>query len=804
MSGTVRRTLISADPFSGLDAGRNWGDRGNWPARWVACADQGEPPFVCAYRLTVTLRKAVRTRIHVTADERYELFLDGERVGRGSERGDQANWFYESWDLALSAGRHVLVARVWSQGDQAAYAQLSAHPGFLLAGEGRFHETFSTGTARWTAKRLGGYGFRSSEDAWGTGWNLDVDGSTFDWGFKTGGGGGWKPVRVLSPGVNGALKNEIERNHMLKPATLPPQLEVRRAVGVVRHVEAVRTLATRGLPVRGVAHLESEAAPWRGLLAGTGRVTVPPRTRRRVIIDLADYYCGYPELTVSKGRGAVIRVLWEEGLYQAGSPREWARARPKGNRNEIEGKFMIGVGDVFRPDGGGHRTFETLWWQAGRYVEVAVETGAQPLVLERWTLRETRYPLELQSRFAASDHRLARTIPVMVRALQMCSHETYMDCPYYEQLMYVGDTRLEVLATYVAHRDDRLPRKALRLFDQSRLPAGFTQSRYPSRIQQIIPPFSLWWIGMVHDFALWRGDRSFVKTLMPGVRAVTDAFAACRNRDGLVEAPNGWNYMDWVPGWRDGIPPDGDRGVSGVINWQFALILTRVAELEAWVGEQELAVRAYRMAEDLGKASSKAFWEPRRGMLADDLGRKHFSEHAQCLALLSRQVPAAMRRRIAYGLLTDPDLARTTIYFSHYLFETYRGLGRADALLDRMRLWFDLPGMGFKTTLESPEPSRSDCHAWGAHPLFHYFATILGIRPAGLGSPELVIAPLLGPLEWASGTLAHPLGDVTVDLRRDGRALTGRVVLPRGLRATLRHAGAARRLGPGRHEVRIG
>jgi hypothetical protein len=264
-------------------------------------------------------------------------------------------------------------------------------------------------------------------------------------------------------------------------------------------------------------------------------------------------------------------------------------------------------------------------------------------------------------------------------------------------------------------------------------------------VQQVIPPFSLWWIGMVHDFAKWRGDRAFVASLMPGVRAVTDAFAACRNKAGLVEAPNGWNYMDWVPGWSDGIAPDGDRGVSGVINWQFALILGHVAELEEWVGERELAVRAYRMAGDIGRATTRAFWNARRGLMADDLSLRRYSEHAQCLALLSRQVPEPLRRRIALGLLTDPRMERTTIYFSHYLFETYRGLGRIDALLERMKLWFDLPGMGFRTTLESPEPSRSDCHAWGAHPLYHYFATILGIRPAGVGSPDLVIAPQLGP-----------------------------------------------------------
>ena len=48
-------------------------------------------------------------------------------------------------------------------------------------------------------------------------------------------------------------------------------------------------------------------------------------------------------------------------------------------------------------------------------------------------------------------------------------------------------------------------RKAIEMFDQSRMANGLTQSRYPSRVRQIIPPFSLWWVGMVYDYALWRG-----------------------------------------------------------------------------------------------------------------------------------------------------------------------------------------------------------------------------------------------------------------------------------------------------------
>jgi hypothetical protein len=90
-----------------------------------------------------------------------------------------------------------------------------------------------------------------------------------------------------------------------------------------------------------------------------------------------------------------------------------------------------------------------------------------------------------------------------------------MDCPYYERMMYVGDSRLEALVTYVSARDARLPLKALTVFDQSRRSPGLTASRYPTRHRQTIPPFSLWWVAMVHDHARWRNDPIGVKALLP-------------------------------------------------------------------------------------------------------------------------------------------------------------------------------------------------------------------------------------------------------------------------------------------------
>lgn len=89
------------------------------------------------FRLSFAVDQPRTIRIHVSADERYELYLDGERIGRGPERGDRLNWFFETYDLSLEVGEHTIVARSWwlSEFGPAPFAQLTVQPGFVLAAE---------------------------------------------------------------------------------------------------------------------------------------------------------------------------------------------------------------------------------------------------------------------------------------------------------------------------------------------------------------------------------------------------------------------------------------------------------------------------------------------------------------------------------------------------------------------------------------------------------------------------------------------------------------------------------------------
>jgi hypothetical protein len=175
---------------------------------------------------------------------------------------------------------------------------------------------------------------------------------------------------------------------------------------------------------------------------------------------------------------------WEESLFQ--DEANWN----KGNRSEIVGKSVKCRGDCFTTDGR-RRVFTTHWWRSGRYCLLNIETKSSPLTLHRVALNETRYPLEMKGAFRCSDADVPPLVRLCLRGLQMCSHETFVDCPRYEQLMYAGDARLQMLITYAVSRDDRLVRRGIELFDHSRVNQGFVNERYPSHDVQYSSTFSL-------------------------------------------------------------------------------------------------------------------------------------------------------------------------------------------------------------------------------------------------------------------------------------------------------------------------
>ncbi len=770
-----------------------WDARSQWPCNWISPKDANATSQVTAYRVFFTLKKADTVRIHVSADERYEIYVDGIVTGRGSERGDVNNWYFETYDLELEAGEHIIVACTWSLGRSRPDAQISIYQGFILSPEdSKYLGIIGTGAAPWEVKQLAGYEFiECGVGTFATGSNIIIDGERFSWGFEKGHGDGWELPLIREKGSNDyGMYHIIDGIRYMKPGTLPSMYERNIDTCKIKFIEKLASLDTDCIPVNCENNIFTEVVEFKKLV-DRGTVTIPPYTRLRVIIDLENYYCAYPKIITSGGKYSFIRIKWAEALYDSPDKSN----NYKSDRDVIENKYLRGKWDAFKPDGGKGRVFKTLWWSSGRYIEMAVETDNEPLDIESFELLETRYPLSMESKIECNEVHLLNALDKCLRSLQMCAHETYMDCPYYEQVMYVGDTRLQALATYVSTTDNLLPKKALQLFAASSINhTGMVNCAYPAFNQKIIPSFCLWWICMVHDYALWRGEQSFIKSLMPIVRSQIDKFYMNINKDGLIETPMGWNFVDWANEgdnilyddgmhWNYGVPNDGGAGVNSILNWQMVMTLAKTAKLEEYVGEPELACRAKRRAEELTLRITDMFWDEHKGMFSDDLRHRCYSEHAQCLALLSGFLDSGRSAIVVNSLLESDDLVKTSIFFKHYFFETLCKYNHIDRLFIELKPWLEMDKEGLHTTPEVfSSTTRSDCHGWGAHPLYHYFASILGIRPGSMGFESVVIRPQLGPLCDAKGVMVHPKGNISVAFTRRVDTLKANIKLPKDLR----------------------
>jgi hypothetical protein len=739
--------------------------RQGWTARWIHPPETDSQRYgVFHFRRTVQFAAPPsRCLVHVTADSRYELFVNGRRVVRGPARGDLFHWRYETVDLApyLRPGRNTVAAVVWNDGPYAAIAQWSHRTGFLMQAADPDHAQLNTGPGWRMAENLA-YAVVPVPNYQPTGYYAigpmeRVDAARYPWGWEQPefDDSAWPEARA---GLTASSREQRDAptRWMLVPRQIPLMEERPERLARLRKIEGAT--APADFPAR------------------PARVTIPPRSKAQLLLDQNYLTCAFPELEVEGGAGASVTMRYAEALWQQLKPQ-----RMKGHRDEVEGKTFLGYGDTFLADGG-RRLYRPLYWRTYRYLLMEIETKDEPLVLLDIRGIATGYPFTVKARFDSPDPLHKQILDVGWRTARLCAHETYMDCPYYEQLQYVGDTRIQALVSVYMSGDARLMRNAIEQIDASRTHEGATFSRAPSTLQQYIPPFSLWWIGMVHDYWRYVDDPGFVKEMLGGVRAVLGFYERFRRADGLLGPMPWWNYVDWVDGWQGGRPPSEPDIMPASIHMQWLLALRYAADLEEALGEKVLAARCRQQAAQLAQDAAR-FWSPERRLYSEDLAHKHFSQHANVLAVLASLPPdTEAARELMLRVEPGQDMARCSVYFRYYLDRAMVKAGLGERYLGRLGTWEFMLKEGLTTWAERDSPyTRSDCHAWSASPNVEFFRTVLGVDSAGPGWSKVVVKPHLGPLKSLSGAVPHPKGMIEVRVEREGTRYRIDVRAPQGV-----------------------
>jgi hypothetical protein len=285
------------------------------------------------------------------------------------------------------------------------------------------------------------------------------------------------------------------------------------------------------------------------------------------------------------------------------------------------------------------------------------------------------------------------------------------------------------------------------------------------------------------------------------MRSTLSWFAESLGADGLLHRVPGWNFADWAS-LDSGTFPADDEGRSAYLDLIHILALRDAAEMEDAFGDPWYAAGYRRTAEKAVSAAKAAYWSDERKLFADDGTRQAFSQHINALAVLADLVTGPEATDLVKRTVEGKDLRPCTIYFRYYLQRAMAHSGNGNLLLPNLGVLRDQMSLDLTTWAEMPEPSRSDCHAWGSSPNIEFFRTVLGIDAASSGFRRVRIAPALGTLKEVSGSIPHPRGTISARYRITASGkLDATVVLPDGVDGSFVWNGRVKPLRPGENRL---
>lgn len=766
---------MTADLAAALPAGR-------WRGRWIG-VDPATRPGGPGRRQVVALRGTVPRRAaagavptRVWADSRYVLWADGVEVARGPGRVNPRRARYDVLDLGAALtgeGEATLAALVVFYGNPTPWWM----PGPTLVtalGAGAFvleahlgDEVVGT-DASWRALPLPGITADPPDDiVSGRGFErLDPRALPAGWtepGFDD---GGWAAAHELG-GVG------LGEPGLPQPPSYPFGPVEARLVTPPAAVE---------VPLR------PGAAP------GTW-------TAERIVV-------GPITVDVEAPEGVEVVVRAGEFAHDDGTL--------------VGDRFQFGatvVGD------GTRRTVETL--DTYGLAAVAVEAG-EGAVVHGVRVTERLHPVTGGHAFACSDPVLERIWEVGRRTVSICSLDAYVDCPTREQRAWTGDHVVHQMVDLATNDDWTLARWATLLGASPRadgmLPMAVAGDAEASDIT-IIPDWALHWVHAVWNLHRHVGDGDEVARLLAVAEGVVRWFEPYVDAHGCLADVVGWLIVDWAS-----VPSD---GVSAAVNGLWGRALLEVAEMAAWLGDDGRAAWARARHERL-RAGFERLWDPVRQRYAEGLvdgaRRVQTSQHAQAAALVGGLVPADRVARLVEVLTDDTALVHATFsrpdgpaepgsetevggayltsarpepwwdvgaqvvraqpFFRYVVHDALVAAGRADLVAAACREW--------EVLLDRCPTSWSETwfggtvsHGWSSTPTRDLSTRVLGVTPAEPGFGVARVAPALGDLAWARGSVPSPAGPIHVDVTPERLVVTAPVPVVVG----------SETLPPGRHEV---
>ncbi len=684
----------------------------------------------------------------VCGDSRYQLYLNGHIVSEGPCQGSEYQTYYEEVDLTpfLVAGENKLIAKVMYlvEGDFISIYRRSK-PAMWFDGTLTVNgsSTEISTDESWICEREDGISFHHCA-------GLHPSMPPFE---TVHGVSKRAPVTVkamYAPDLGNKCFNPfgLSEQYILTPRPIP-QMELFPA----REMKIVR---------RGEGFIEFDAGSY---------------TTAKVYLNL------------QAKAGTQVRLIYAECYTLVNENGHGYKERRDNHSHETS--QLTGAYDIITATGE-KQVFEPFWYRSFRYIRVEFDADATPELLEL-TYGSYFYPIDHAGTFTCSDERLNQMWAISRNTLLCCTHEMYVDCPYYEQQQYQMDSCLEMLYTFRLTADNRMPFKSVTDLGHSQLADGMLQANYPSNFTQIIPGFTLFWILMLREYLRYAGgsreELARVRALSGTVDKALECFEANKTPEGLIGPTPYWTYVDWVPTWPYGIPVGGRTEPVTVTCMMYAAALEAAAQICDTVGRpgtaQDYRARAAQMIDRINEHC----YDKEQGLYRDTPSTQAYSQHTTVWAVLSGAVKGEEAGKLVDRTFNaDIPLAQCCFSMNHYMFRALELANRYEYAPKQMEGWQKMLDLHCTTWCENPDWPRSECHAWSSAPIYEFSEMIIGVYPTENGYNAVRIKPHVDGfgLTWAKGTVPTPHGNIAVEWEKKDGALTLSVSLPTpDMRATV-------------------
>ncbi|MCR5544990.1 MAG: hypothetical protein K6F30_00735 [Lachnospiraceae bacterium] len=748
----------------------------NWIWSRHYSAEDKDTPTIMLFRKVVEINAKVEMAlVKISADTRYKLYVNGEFEQFGPSRGDKQVWFYDEVNITdkLNEGKNciaVIVLRYPEDYNKGNHGMIRTEtPGLMMDGEiitsdERIDISSDTGYRCYKDTRTS---FIREEERFAPliiHESVNGDPLYRAWKMPEYDDRFWAEAYVYPKG-------------MIHPAISPGNLYPRTIPFLYRTKKRIKDVSC----IRRSIYTTED---WKDFLLGKKTLVIPPNTKEIVEIDAKEEMTGFIHAAFIGGQGAKVKFLYSEAYVQDGFEGP-ERIPVKKNRCDSKNGHLLGYADNYYLYGLGDEkrkeNYNPFWFRTFRFIQILIETADEPLSFCEFDYEETGYPLEVKTKVSTSDIKMDKIWEISERTLRRCMHETYEDCPFYEQLQYIMDTRQQILYTYAISADDRLARKCIEDMRRAQRYDGLLNCSYPNCSTNVIPGFSIYYILMVYDHMMYFGDKKLVKECMPVIEEILQYFHTHLDERGLVANTGGllldrfWSFIDWAKEWNDtsGVPTAIRKGPITMESLLYVYGLQHAAKLSEYLGnndsKNEFLDESIRVQEAILKYCTGA-----NGMISDGPKVEEYSQHCQVFAVLTQTGMEKDRKNNLLRTIKDKNFTQCTVAMRFYLFRALEEIDCYDLSKDYWKPWLTMIENNCTTCVESEAYARSECHGWGALALYELPSVTLGVRPAKPGFEEIEILPKYGYMEYASGKVITPKGEVTVswNIRNGKETLT--------------------------------